>query len=243
MSDLPLPVNYLLKRLVPDANYVLNGRSYEDIIWMDNNIKQPSKQDLENEFLRIQGLEKAFKDKDAEVKEAEKLSKHDLLKKVIASAEFELAKTRMEAQAEKNRIIREHEELMRKEHEDVSKLRETLSQLRLEHINKKQSLASEIELYKAEILKLEKEAPKKIKAVAEKAARMRTSRDPKKVKPNQAPCGGFHNYVELRAKALPSKADIAREIEAGGKRAAAMLDKIQEVHDKFPKPKKKEDWR
>lgn len=84
--NLPLNIPYLLSRLRPNAKYVMNGRAYGDIVWLDDNERQPTLLELENEFLRIQGLESEHKDKTAKIAAIDKLSVHEKIEKAKAQA-------------------------------------------------------------------------------------------------------------------------------------------------------------
>lgn len=104
MSKLPLNVPFLLSRLCPNAKYVMNGRSYGDIVWMDNEVRQPSLQEVENEFLRIQALEEMIEDKAAKIVRLEKINSHDAIEHAKARAKQELALVDAELQAELTKI-------------------------------------------------------------------------------------------------------------------------------------------
>lgn len=104
MSNLPMNVPFLLKRLCPNAKYVMNGRGYGDILWMDNEIRQPSIEEVEREFMRVQALETVVEDKASELVRREKMTSGELVNSARARAAQELVLVNAELQNELNRI-------------------------------------------------------------------------------------------------------------------------------------------
>jgi predicted nucleic acid-binding Zn-ribbon protein len=96
MSQLPLNIPYLLQRLRPNAKYVLNGRSYGDIVWLDSETAIPSLQELENEFLRIESLESSHESKTKRLETEEMRSEHEKLERAKSAASLEISKIKAE---------------------------------------------------------------------------------------------------------------------------------------------------
>lgn len=309
MSPLPLNIPFLLKRLCPDAKYVVHGRSYDDIEWLDPSPK-PSVKELEVAFLQIQGAEKAHEDSLAKIKRVEKLSAHDKLELAKKESADEMAalnlaniseidRVKTSARIERERRAIEHRQAI----SDIIKQEEINLQAEVDKID------SEFSLIRAKFFKVkedrhnqcwvelvnyskeqhdaavkyltdtdwyvhrqteynEKKVPDDI-AEKRKQARLvigdavkvfgnwhtiRAKEYPSKEQMVEALRSGrqaiiedakeiFSNWQEERAKELPTAFEMSQAIKGGKDAIREVAKRIEAVKKKYPKPKKKEDWR
>lgn len=140
---LPLNIPYLLSRIRPNARYVMNGRSYGDIVWLDEKERVPTLLELENEFHRIQALEREHKNKTELLNEEANKSAHEKLEKAKAEAkdyatetarlvDNEISKLNIEMQALRAKALERAKEERVKAFKDLELLvaaeRESLTQ-------------------------------------------------------------------------------------------------------------------
>lgn len=91
-----LNIPFLLRRIRPEAKYVMNGRSYDDIVWLDEEYRKPTIQELNDEHQRVLSLEAASRTREDLLKEEAERSEHERLQKAIAAASIEIASIKKE---------------------------------------------------------------------------------------------------------------------------------------------------
>lgn len=225
-----LNIPVLMRRLYPNGKYILHGRTYEDIEWLDHEVLKPSIEILAGEQARIDLEEKV-----SVARASQAVKRHELTDDHLNRQAKEIAQPLINEMLENQKRLRQ--ELAEKlfEHERASGLKETeaLAVKSWEKISKSASekkdaalkLLKETDWYCIRYVETGLAIPEAV------AANRKAARDA--IEQAQYV---FADWAALRAKEYPSHEERVEALRQGGLRALEMIKQIEEVNKKYPKP-------